>query len=160
MKARLENGVIKTYSNIPNKFQYTTDKGTFTVVGGGKDLDEETITLAGFKNVITPTFDSRIEELSAIYLDGDVYRYDVLDKTFSQTVAELKSDKINQLKSMVGGMLSQTDWYVVRYADVGTEIPTAIKEARADLRDKSDIIEAEINALTTKKAVVLFDINL
>jgi len=65
-----------------------------------------------------------------------------------------------ELKSIIGGKLSQTDWYVIRQADAGTDIPQDIKDDRAALRTASDLIEAEINALTTKKAVVLFDINL
>jgi len=160
MKARLENGVIKTYSQIPNKFEYTTDKGIFTVAGGGRNLDAETLALAGFKDVVEPTFDGRIEELSAIYLSGDVYTYDVIEKPIKETLSELKEQKVSELKSIVGGKLSQTDWYVIRQADAGTDIPQSIKDDRAALRTASDLIEAEINALTTKKAVVLFDINL
>ena len=160
MKARLENGVIKTYSQIPNKFEYTTDKGVFTVAGGGRNLDAETLALAGFKDVVIPTFDSRVQELSDIKLDGDVYTYDVIEKPIKETLAELKSDKISQLKSIAGNRLSITDWYIVRNADTGAEIPQSIKDERAALRTQSDSIEAEINALTTKKSVVLFDINL
>ena len=100
MKARLENGVIKIYSKVPNKFEYTTDKGTFSVAGGGSNLKEEKISLAGFKDVVTPTYDSRIEELSDIYLSGDVYTYDVIEKPIKETLADLKSGKISQLKSM------------------------------------------------------------
>ena len=160
MKARLENGVIKTYSQIPNKFEYTTDKGVFTVAGGGRNLNAETLDLAGFKDVVIPTFDSRVQELSDIKLDGDVYTYDVIEKPIKETLAELKSDKISQLKSIAGNRLSITDWYIVRNADTGAEIPQSIKDERAAIRTQSDSIEAEINALTTKKAVVLFDINL
>ena len=61
---------------------------------------------------------------------------------------------------MIGGQLSQTDWYIIREADSGEATPQSIKDERAALRTKSDTIEAEINALSTKKAVVLFDINL
>ena len=156
MKARLENGTIKKYGLIPNSFS----AGDILVAGGGKNLSDEKLKEYGFLDVVTPSFDYRIEKLSDIYLDGDVYTYDVVDKTIEGTLAELKSQKVSQLKSIIGNKLSLTDWYIIRNADVGTEIPTAIKEARADLRDQSDILEAQINALTTKKSVVLFDINL
>ena len=159
MKARLENGVIKTYSQIPNKFEYTTDKGTFTVAGGGRKLDEETLALAGFKDVVIPTYDSRIEELSPIKLDSDVYTYDVIETPIKETLSELKRLKVADLKLKVGLKLSETDWYIVRNADTGAEVPQSIKDDRAALRTQSDSIEAEINALSTKKAVVLFDIN-
>ena len=156
MKAIEINGEIKKYSSIPNSFSVN---GKY-IAGGGKNLSEEKLKEFGFKDVVTPDIDYRIQELSEIKLVGDVYTYDVIEKEITQTIEELKANKIEQLKSIIGGKLSTTDWYVIRNADVGVEIPAAIKEVRADLRDQSDILEAEINALTTKKAVVLFDINL
>ena len=148
MKAILVNGEIKTFRVMPKS--WTDENGTHLNIGDGASL--------GFKDVVTPDHDQRIEELSNLHLEGDVYTYDVVDKTIPQTLAELKSQKISNLKHSIGSELSKTDWYVVRYADVGTEIPAAIKEARADLRDQSDIVEAEINALTTKKAVLTYDL--
>ena len=156
MKARLENGVVKVYNRIPNKF--SSEIGT--VLGGGANLTDEQLSAHGFKDVIKPNFDDRIEELTDIYLSGDIYTYDVIEKPIKETLAELKSEKISQLKSMIGGILSQTDWYVIRQADAGTDIPQDIKDDRAALRTASDLIEAEINALSTKKAVVLFNIEL
>lgn len=152
MKAIEINGEIKLFSKYPKNFKH--DGITWAL------LSDEKATEIGFKDVVTPECDLRIEELSPIKLDGDVYTYDIIEKPIKETLAELKENKIANLKSTIGGRLFATDWYVVRYADVGTEIPDAIKEERANLRDQSDIIEAEINALTTKKAVVLFDINL
>jgi hypothetical protein len=148
MKAILVNGEIKTFSRVPKS--WTDENGTHLNIGDGAEF--------GFKEVVQPTYDSRIEELDNLHLDGNVYTYDVVDKTIPQTLAELKSQKISNLKHSIGRELSKTDWYVVRHADVGTEIPAAIKEARADLRDQSDIVEAEINALTTKKAVLTYDL--
>jgi len=75
-------------------------------------------------------------------------------------MTELKEAKIAQLKGMVGIKLSETDWYIIREADSGVATPQDVKDARAALRTQSDTIEAEINALSTKKAVVLFDINI
>ena len=142
------NGEIKTFGKLPKS--WTDENGTHLNIKDGASL--------GFKDVVNPTYDSRIQELDNLHLDGDVYTYDVVDKTIPQTLAELKSQKIANLNHSIGSELSKTDWYVVRYADVGTEIPADIKEARADLRDQSDIIETEINALTTKKAVLTYDL--
>jgi hypothetical protein len=139
MKAIEINGEIKTF-------------GLYLNIGDGSAF--------GFKDVVTPTYDSRIEELSNLHLDGDVYTYDVIDKPIKETLAELKEQKVSELKSMIGSRLAQTDWYVIRQADAGTDIPQDIKDNRAALRTASDLIEAEIKALTTKKAVVLFDINI
>ena len=156
MKARLENNEIKVYSKIPNSFC----AGDILVAGGGKNLSDEILKSYGFYDLVRPDYDHIFEELTNLHLDGDVYTYDVIERHIKETLTELKANKIAELKSIIGSKLSVTDWYVIRNADVGTEIPDAIKESRADLRDQSDLIEAEINALTTKKSVILFNINL
>ena len=144
------NGEIKTFGTLPKS--WSDDNGLHLNIKDGSKY--------GFKEVVYPTFDSRIEELSNLHLEGDVYTYDVIEKPIKETVAELKANKIQQLKSIVGNKLSQTDWYIIREADSGETTPQSIKNDRAALRTQSDSIEAEINALSTKKAVVLFDINL
>jgi hypothetical protein len=150
MKAILINGEIKTFSSVPKK--WTDENGLHLNIKDGSAF--------GFKDVVTPTFDGRIEELANLHLDGDVYTYDVIEKPIKGTLEELKQEKIIELKSTTSSMLSDTDWYIIREADSGEVAPDSIKSERAELRTKSDLIEAEINALTTKKAVVLFDINL
>ena len=150
MKAILVNGEIKTFGSVPKK--WSDENGLHLNIGDGSAF--------GFKDVVIPNFDGRIEELANLHLDGDVYTYDVVDKPIKETVAELKEQKVSELKMMVGGKLSQTDWYIIREADSGEATPSEIRGERAALRTQNDSIEAEINALTTKKAVVLFDINL
>ena len=150
MKAIEINGEIKTFARLPKS--WSDDNGLHLNIKDGSAY--------GFKDVVYPTFDGRIEELSNLHLDGDVYTYDVIDKPIKETVAELKEQKITELKSLASRKLSQTDWYIIREADSGEATPDAIRGERAAIRTKSDSIEAEINALTTKKAVVLFDINL
>jgi hypothetical protein len=152
MKAIEINGEIKLFSKYPKNFKHD---GLIWAL-----LDDEQAAKIGFKDVVTPTYDSRIEELSPIKLDGDVYTYDVVEIPIKETLTQLKDSKINELKSITSAELSLTDWYIVRNADTGAEVPQSIKDERAALRTKSDSIEAEINALTTKKSVVLFEINL
>ena len=150
MKAILVNGEIKTFSKLPKN--WTDEKGTHLSCGDGYAL--------GFKDVVQPTYDPRIEELANLHLDGDVYTYDVIEKPILGTLAELKSEKIGMLKFLMGEKLRNTDWYIIRESDSGETIPQSIKDERAELRIKGDAIEAEINALNTKKAVALFDINI
>lgn len=155
MKAIELNGEIKTFGALPNNL---TIDGT-TIVGFNRLSDFE-LESYGCYDVLQPEYDSRIQELDNLHLNGDVYTYDVIERPIKETLAELKANKIESLKSMVGGQLSQTDWYIIREADSGEATPSDVRGERAALRTKSDSIEAEINALTTKKAVVLFDINL
>lgn len=150
MKAIEINGEIKTFGSVPKKWKDST--GTYFNIGDGAAF--------GFKDVVTPEYNYLIEELSEIKLVGDIYTYDVIEKPIKETLAELKEQKVSQLKSNIGGQLSQTDWYIIREADSGEATPQSIKDDRAALRTKSDAIEAEINALTNKKSVVLFDINI
>lgn len=148
MKAILVNGEIKTFSRVPKT--WTDENGTHLNIGDGASL--------GFKDVVQPTYDSRIEELKNLHLEGDVYTYDVVDKKIDQTLAELKSQKISNLKHSIGSQLSKTDWYIIRESDSGEVTPQEVKDERAALRTQSNDVEAEINALTTKKAVLTFDL--
>jgi hypothetical protein len=148
MVAILVNGEIKTFSRVPKS--WSNDNGLHLNIGDGAKY--------GFKDVVQPAYDSRIEELSNLHLDGDVYTYDVVDKTFEDSLSKMKSDKIDYLKLSVSRILSETDWYVIREADSGEVIPQDVKDKRAALRQLSNDTEAQINALTTKKAVALFDL--
>ena len=148
MVAILVNGEIKTFSRVPKS--WSDENGLHLNIGDGAKY--------GFKDVVQPTYDSRIEELANLHLDGDVYTYDVIDKPIKQTVAELKEQKISNLKHLIGSELAKTDWYIIRESDSGEATPQSIKDERAALRTQSNDIEAQINALTTKKSVVLFDL--
>jgi len=87
MKGINLNGNIKTFGKIPSV--WTDENGTHFNIKEG----------FGFLDVVTPTYDSRIEELSAIKLVGDVYTYDVVDRVIIQTLAELKH-KISNLNTL------------------------------------------------------------
>jgi len=96
--------------------------------------------------------------LSAIKLVGNVYTYDVIDRAVVQTLAELKTQKIDNLKNLIGSQLEKTDWFVIRQMDSGEIAPQEIIDIRAELRTQSNTIGAEIKALTTKKAVLTYDL--
>jgi len=150
MKAIEINGEIKTFGRLPKSW---SDKN-------GLHLNMKDGSAYGFKDVVYPDHNGIIEELTNLHLEGDVYTYDVIEKPIKETLAELKEQRISSLKSEVGSRLSATDWYIIREADSGEATPADVRGERAALRTKSDTIEAEINKLTSKKAVVLFDINL
>ena len=153
MKAILVNGKIEVVNKLPKN---KTIDGT-TIVGFNRLSDAE-LQEYGYYDLVKPEYDSRIEELDNLHLDGDVYTYDVIDKKIEQTLAELKVNKISNLKHSIGSQLAKTDWYIIREADSGEATPNEVRGERAALRTQSDELEAQINALTTKKAVVLFDL--
>ena len=155
MKAVNNNGIITTYPDVPAKFRSSTG---YHLNARGMTADE--LRNAGlFDVIIDENYDSRIHTLGEIYFDSasSVFRKDAVDITWSETLAELKERRINNFKGQIGSKLAATDWYIIRNADNGTEIPIDIAEARQALRDQSEIVESEIGALTTKKKVMQYD---
>mgnify|MGYP003138052326 CR=1 FL=1 len=57
----------------------------------------------------------------------------------------LKSQKKAVIKSQAAGELQNTDWYIVRKADAGTAVPSAITTHRAAVRTKSGEMETAID---------------
>ncbi len=140
------NGETKIFSNLPKSW------------GLSDNLNETSAFELGFKRVVTPTYDPSVEELTNFHFDSvnDYYTYDVVGKIFTETLAELKAQKIVRLKAIFKVEIGRTDWYVTRGSEPNYTIPQNILDERAALRTQSNDLEAQINALTTKKAVVSF----
>ena len=69
----------------------------------------------------------------------------------------LKTNLIITLKTQAAGELQRTDWYVIRKADAGTAIPSAIETHRAAVRTKCASMEASItNAADTAALETLY----
>ena len=83
----------------------------------------------------------------------------MLDADGAQVVTKgLKTNAIAQTKVTAGGLLAPTDWYVVRSAENGTDIPADVLAYRAAVRAASGTIEAAIAAVTTLDAfMALYD---
>ena len=168
MKARLESGKVVKYSRIPSEW-----KGTKHYIGGFHNATTEELEAEGFFDVIVPDYDPIIQVIHNLHLEGsyaytdihgndatrEVFTYDVKDKTISETVAELKIRRIKELKSLAYDKLSSTDWYAIRKAENGTEIPSDIQTERDAIRTSVSTKEAKINALKTKASVLKYDIN-
>lgn len=65
------------------------------------------------------------------------------------TTKGLKSQFIFQAKTAAHSQLSQTDWYVIRKAERGVEIPKEVAEARAKIVADTEAKEAAIRAAAT-----------
>ena len=57
----------------------------------------------------------------------------------------LKTTLIKTIKNQAAGILADTDWYIVRKADAGTAVPSAVTTHRAAVRTKSGEMETAIN---------------
>ena len=155
MKAVNNAGIITFYQSVPNSFRSST--GLHLNVKGWTDQDMKDNGL--FDVIIDDSYDERIHDLGEIYWDtgATVFRKDKSNKTWDKSVSELKEQGINNFKSRIGGELAKTDWYIIREADNGADVPADIVDARVALRELSDTVESEINALTTKAKVITYD---
>ena len=155
MKAVNNNGIITVYQGVPQQFKSSTG---FHLNARGMTADE--LTNAGlFDVIIDENYDSRIHTLGEIYWDtgATVFRKDKEDITWDESLSEIKEREINNFKARIGSELSKTDWYIIREMDNGVDVPAEIVDARVALRELSDTVESEINALTTKKKVKTYD---
>jgi len=146
MKAINDNGTIKTYSSVPKSW------GGKIGLQYASDSDLEAI---GFYDVEQPT-KKQSQEYGDIEWDADNNRftYPVNNKIYSQTVAELKEQKIANLKHSYNRKLAETDWYVTRKQEKGTAIPSDIQTERDNLRTECATKESEINAKNTKAQII------
>ena len=69
----------------------------------------------------------------------------------------LKYNLIQETKKQAAGILQETDWYIVRKADAGTEVPSSITTHRAAVRTKCAEMETAItNAADTPALEALY----
>ena len=144
------NGKIKVFNSTP--------KNWGAVICGFDTFSKEKLKSYGFYDVVKPAIKDS-QEYGEIKWDSKnkVFTYPIKNKTYSLSVAELKAQKIENLKSIYGRELAKTDWIIVRSQE-GTAAPQSTLDARAALRSECATKEAEINALSTKSSIVDFQL--
>ena len=155
MKAINNQGIITIYQSIPSVLKTPTG----TILNAPALSDQELKEKGLFDLVLPADYDSRVHDLGEIYFDSAVqcFKKDTVDKTWTKTLDQIKEQAINNFKHKINSKLQETDWYIIRKNDNGEEIPGEIQEARQELRNISDTVENEINALTTKADVIIYD---
>ena len=159
MKAINRNGTIQVYNSVPKVFKGQQKE----YLGGFDNLSEAQQRAEGLFDVVMPDgYDSRVHDLGDIYWDSANTRftYPKTNKTWSQSLAELKEQKIANLKASANSKLSETDWVIIRDTELGNTTAQDILDARAAIRTSVATKESEINAKTTKASVVKYDISL
>jgi hypothetical protein len=73
----------------------------------------------------------------------------MVDTTEQVVTKGLKSQAVAQNKQTAGSLLAATDWYVVRKADIGTDVPADVVAYRAAVRTEASRVEAAILAVTS-----------
>jgi hypothetical protein len=88
----------------------------------------------------------QLEDVNATDKDGEP----VLQDGVQAVIKGLKSQKISIIKQQASGLLSPTDWYIIKGSEVnGYTIPASISTFRTAVRTKSNEMEAMITACTT-----------
>jgi hypothetical protein len=153
MRAKDYNGTIKVYNKVPKSYG--------SIIGGFDLLSDSDLEEHGFYDVVLPTFDNRIKELGDIYFDStnSQFTYPVNNRTWTETLSELKTAKIKEVKSIYNTLLSETDWYVIRKQEKGTAIPSDVQANRDALRAACSTHETDINAKTNKAQVESYDLS-
>ena len=157
-KAINNNGTIKVHQGVPKTLHASS--GTYL---NAPAMTDAQLRAAGLFDVVLPdSYDSQIHDLGDIFWDSanTQFTYPKTDKTWSQTLGELKTQKIANLKSNANNKLSETDWIIVRDKELGNTTAQSTLDDRAAIRTSVAIKEGEVNALTTKSSVVTYDISL
>ena len=175
MWARIENNTIIEYydrkqSLLLNDVRYSSqiftiwtdaqrkELGIVPIVISGSHLDtnyyiehNHSDAIAGDGNSVIRTIgvkaaDKALEDINEVDEDGNP----VLDIDGVQLITRgLKYNAIQKVKQQQSSYLTQTDWYIIRKADVGTAIPTAIQTWRDAIRADATRIENAITAAVT-----------
>ena len=153
------NGTIQVYTSIPKSFKGSQKE----YLGGFDQLTRAEQKAEGLYDVVLPDgYDSQIHDLGEIFWDSanTQFTYPKTNKTWSQTLAELKTQKIENLKANANRELAKTDWIIVRDTELGNTTAQSTLDDRAAIRTSCATKESEINAKTTKAQVVQYDISL
>ena len=67
----------------------------------------------------------------------------------AKDIDDLKEKYINQVNAQCYNILCQTDWYVIKHTELGTEMPSKIKTYRASVRTKANELETSIKACSS-----------
>jgi len=186
MYALVESGSITKYFNYPKGFtlgdlQYSGDIftkwtaselaaiGIYEVTFDNSNKKDEqwyintnqTFTYDASAKTVTATYGTATPKAHADSLwtqadsdDGDLPD----DKEIGDVKVEgLKTVLIRTIKQQAAGILQDTDWYIVRKADAGTAVPSAITTHRAAVRTKAAEMETAItNASDTSALETLY----
>jgi hypothetical protein len=149
MKAIEINGEIKIYNQLP--------KSWGNIIGGFHLLSDDDLRSYGFYEVTDPEYDPAIEELGELYLENNKYYYTINAKTWAETLAELKEQKLNQLNYNTKAKLENTDWYYIRKIHRNIDVPQEVEDERVIILNNHNDHETAINALTKKTDVVKYE---
>jgi hypothetical protein len=75
---------------------------------------------------------------------------------YTDDLSVAQSSVVNTTNATAYSILQPTDWYVVRYTENGQAIPPQVNSWRQEVRDAARVKVEQINATTTKDALVTY----
>ena len=121
--------VVFDNTNKKDEEYYTNTNQSFAFAGGVVTASYGSATA----KALTDTLFTAQDEVDGKGTEGDV------------AVEGLKTKHKAVIKSQASGLLTNYDWYVIRKADAGTAVPSAITTYRAAVRTKSGEMETLID---------------
>ena len=136
--------VVFDNTNKKDEAYYTNTNQSFAFAGGAVTASYGSATAKPHADTLFTAQD----EIDGKGTEGEV------------AVEGLKTVRIRTVKQQAAGELQNTDWYVVRKADAGTAVPSAITTHRAAVRTKCAEMETAItNAADTPALETLYTRN-
>ena len=175
MKARTENGTIKTYKSLPSEYK----KSDGSVILNFKKASKEVIEAEGFYDVVKPSYDPQTQNRGGLQWDESkkIFTFPVTDIDFNQEVdiigedgeptgekekrykiADIKEQKLSEIKSKAGKLLQPTDWQVIRKSERDIDIDADVATERAGILAEADRLEAEVNAKKSYKTALQYNV--
>ena len=121
--------VVFDNTNKKDEKYYTNTNQTFAFAGGAVTASYGSATAKALADTLFTAQDE---------VDGKGTEGEVASKG-------LKSQHKEKIKQEASGLLTNYDWYVIRKADAGTAVPSAITTYRAAVRTKSGEMETLID---------------
>ena len=137
--------VVQDNTNKKDEHWYTNTNVSYAFADGVVTASYGSSTAKAHADTLWTQQDSDDGDLPSVKSVGDV------------KVEGLKTIKIRAIKSNAANELAKTDWYIVRKADAGTAVPSAITTHRAAVRTKAAEMETAItNAADTPALETLY----
>ena len=153
MYAKEINKKIKTFNVLPSNFN-----GKKYYLTGFNLLSDDELADEGFYKVEIPEYDSRIQELKDLKFNKskNKFVYTLKNKTFSESVSELKEQKLLQLQTRRDILLESSRNLALEAFETGKELAQEIKDERDAIRKQYDEDVVALNKLTKKIDIVKF----
>ena len=175
MKARVKNGQVQLYKSLPS----THTKSDGSVILNFRKASTETLEAEGFYDVVKPSYDPQTQNRGGLQWDEEkkIFTFPVTDIDFNQEVdvigedgeptgetekrykiADIKAEKLSQIKSEAGKLLEPTDWQVIRKSERDIDIDADVATERAGILAEADRLEAEVNAKKSYKTALQYNV--